>query len=255
MWFTPWGLVWLFPPPAGNAARPTGVPRPGVKYRPTEKLHSFHPGLGLFLGPYPATPPTLRPSETGIRNSSLGFGNEPSSARGPRAAEAKRGGNAAANSRLLSAAATKQVQQQEDASPPGGGPLRRPLLAAAPYGDPSRRSPFPTVAPYGNASGSPLFAGESPILSLRPSPLLSLKLGFLMHVTGSRSGMSSWFARLKLQASEYRFTWSHKYSWYWLRLQVAFFPLTLSLISARNFISYCWHLQCFMLNGVSLVRT
>jgi hypothetical protein len=60
---------------------------------------------------------------------------------------------------------------------------------------------------------------------------------------------------LKLQASEYSFTWSHKYSWYWLKLQVAFFPLTLSLISARNFISYYWHLQCFMLNGVSLVRT
>jgi hypothetical protein len=147
MWFTPWGLVWLFPPPAGNAARPTGVPRPGVKYRPTEKLHSFHPGLGLFLGPYPATPPTLRPSETGIRNSSLGFGNEPSSARGPRAAEATCDGGKARRQRRGKLQITACSGDGAGAAAGGGEPSRRrPLTATPPGGGPLRR-PLPTVTP------------------------------------------------------------------------------------------------------------
>jgi hypothetical protein len=133
------------PTPAGKAARPTGVPQPGFKYRPTRKLAFVSPRPEIVSQPNPSRSSTLSPSEIGVRNSCSGSGNEPSRLRegGRGDARRRRGSTRKGGDAATSAPATERVQQEEYDDSSGWWFL--PTTASTvtpPGGDPSRRRPL-----------------------------------------------------------------------------------------------------------------
>jgi hypothetical protein len=128
--------------PAGNAARPTEVPRPGFRYRSTRKL-AFVSRHEIFPRPNPDRCSTLSPSKTGVRNSCSGFGNEPSRLQEGGGDVRRRRGCTREGGDAATSPAGRLHRRQSGCSKRRTATLR----AAVPphdslYGDPSRRQPL-----------------------------------------------------------------------------------------------------------------